>query len=117
MPISLSDDELQILLQAAAPIRTRDQFLRDVAIELAKFAEVLPGREPDQDASADNRGAHDCKDAEVDRVNKQSIKISAGRAPKGEEFLGGGELTMSNEEAHTFIPDARAAGLTVKSFF
>ncbi|WP_210180959.1 hypothetical protein, partial [Bradyrhizobium valentinum] len=37
--------------------------------------------------------------------------------PKGEEFLGGGELTMSNEEAHTFIQDARAAGLTVKSFF
>jgi hypothetical protein len=37
--------------------------------------------------------------------------------PKGEEFLGGVELTMSNEEAHTFIQDARAAGLTVKSVF
>jgi hypothetical protein len=37
--------------------------------------------------------------------------------PKGEEFLGGVDLTMSNEEAHTFIQDARAAGLTVKSFF
>ena len=37
--------------------------------------------------------------------------------PKGEEFLGGVALTMSNEEAHTFIQDARAAGLTVKSFF
>jgi hypothetical protein len=37
--------------------------------------------------------------------------------PKGEEFLGGFELIMSNEEAHTFIQDARAAGLTVKSFF
>jgi hypothetical protein len=37
--------------------------------------------------------------------------------PKGEEFLGGADLTMSNEEAHTFIQDARAAGLTVKSFF
>jgi hypothetical protein len=36
---------------------------------------------------------------------------------KGEEFLGGVDLTMSNEEAHTFIQDARAAGLTVKSFF
>ena len=36
--------------------------------------------------------------------------------PKGEEFLGGADLTMSNEEAHTFIQDARAAGLTVKSF-
>jgi hypothetical protein len=36
---------------------------------------------------------------------------------KGEEFLGGGDLTMSNEEAHKFIQDARAAGLTVKSFF
>ena len=35
--------------------------------------------------------------------------------PKGEEFLGGVDLTMSNEEAHTFIQDARAAGLTVKS--
>jgi hypothetical protein len=37
--------------------------------------------------------------------------------PKGEEFLGGVDLTMSNEEAHSFIQDARAAGLTVKSFF
>ena len=37
--------------------------------------------------------------------------------PKGEEFLGGADLTMSNEEAHTFIQDARAAGVTVKSFF
>jgi hypothetical protein len=37
--------------------------------------------------------------------------------PKGEEFLGGVDLIMSNEEAHTFIQDARAAGLTVKSFF
>jgi hypothetical protein len=37
--------------------------------------------------------------------------------PKGEEFLGGVDLTMSNEEAHTFIQDARTAGLTVKSFF
>ena len=37
--------------------------------------------------------------------------------PKGEEFLGGVDLTMSNEDAHTFIQDARAAGLTVKSVF
>ena len=37
--------------------------------------------------------------------------------PKGEEFLGGADLIMSNEEAHTFIQDARATGLTVKSFF
>jgi hypothetical protein len=37
--------------------------------------------------------------------------------PKGEEFLGGVDLTMSNEEAHTFIQNARAAGLMVKSFF
>ena len=37
--------------------------------------------------------------------------------PKGEEFLGGVDLTMSNEDAHTFIQDARAAGLMVKSFF
>ena len=31
---------------------------------------------------------------------------------KGQEFLGGVDLTMSNEEE-----DARAAGLTVKLFF
>ena len=36
---------------------------------------------------------------------------------KGEKFLGGVDLIMSSEEAHTFIQDARAAGLTVKSFF
>ena len=36
---------------------------------------------------------------------------------KGEEFLGGVDLIMSNEDAHKFIQDARAAGLTVKSFF
>ena len=39
------------------------------------------------------------------------------KTPRGKEFLGGIDLTMSNEEAHTFIHDARAAGLTVKSFF
>jgi len=39
------------------------------------------------------------------------------KTPRGEEFLGGIDLTISNEEAHTFIQDARAAGLTVKSFF
>jgi hypothetical protein len=39
------------------------------------------------------------------------------KTPRGEEFLGGIDLTMSNEEAHTFIQDARAAGLTVKSFY
>ena len=39
------------------------------------------------------------------------------KTPRGEEFLGGIDLTMSNEEAHTFIQDARAAGLAVKSFF
>jgi hypothetical protein len=37
--------------------------------------------------------------------------------PKGEEFLGGVDLLMSNEEAHKFIQDACAAGVTVKSFF
>ncbi|WP_456636245.1 hypothetical protein [Bradyrhizobium sp. USDA 10063] len=35
----------------------------------------------------------------------------------GEEFLGGDDLKMSNEEAHTFIQNARAAGLTVRSSF
>ena len=39
------------------------------------------------------------------------------KTPKGEEFLGGIDLIMSSEEAHTFIQDARTAGLTVKSFF
>jgi hypothetical protein len=39
------------------------------------------------------------------------------KTPKGEKFLGGVDLIMSSEEAHTFIQDARAAGLTVKSFF
>ena len=36
--------------------------------------------------------------------------------PKGEEFLGGVDLTMSNEEAHTFRQHARAARLTVNRF-
>ena len=39
------------------------------------------------------------------------------KTPKGEKFLGGVDLIMSSEEAHTFIQDARTAGLTVKSFF
>jgi hypothetical protein len=43
--ISLSDSELQIVLSAAKPIppRDRDQFLRDVASELARYPEVGPG--------------------------------------------------------------------------
>ena len=43
--------------------------------------------------------------------------IFRANTPKGEEFLGGLDLTMSNEDAHTFIQDARAAGLTVRSYF
>jgi hypothetical protein len=45
MPLSLSDDELAALMTAARPIppRDRDQFLRDVAVELAKYPEVGPG--------------------------------------------------------------------------
>lgn len=48
-------------------------------------------------------------------VGRHETTFRANTA-KGEEFLGGVDLTMSNEEAHTFIQDARAAGLTVKSF-
>ncbi|MDH2399043.1 hypothetical protein QCM77_03455 [Bradyrhizobium sp. SSUT18] len=54
-------------------------------------------------------------DYKVD-VGRHETTFSAN-TPKGEEFLGGVDLTMSSEEAHTFIQDARAAGLTVKSFF
>jgi hypothetical protein len=38
MPLSLSDDKLIAVMEAAAPIprRDRDQFLRDVAVELSK---------------------------------------------------------------------------------
>ena len=43
--ISLSDSELQIVMEAARPIpaRDRDQFLRDCAAELAKYPEIGPG--------------------------------------------------------------------------
>ena len=43
--ISLSDDELAAVMDAARPIpaRDRDAFLRDVAVELAKYAELGPG--------------------------------------------------------------------------
>lgn len=42
MPLSLSDDELTALLDAARPIPRgdRDQFLREVASELEKFEEI-----------------------------------------------------------------------------
>jgi len=49
-------------------------------------------------------------------IHRHETTFRANTA-RGEEFLGGVDLTMSNEEAHTFIQDARAAGLTVKSFF
>jgi hypothetical protein len=41
---SLTDDE-RIVMEAARPIppRDRDQFLRDVAAELAKYSELGPG--------------------------------------------------------------------------
>jgi hypothetical protein len=43
--ISLSDSELAAVMDAARPIppRDRDQFLRDVANELARYPEVGPG--------------------------------------------------------------------------
>jgi hypothetical protein len=45
MPLSLSDSELCIVMDAAAPIRTRDRdsFLRDVAAALEKYPEIGPG--------------------------------------------------------------------------
>jgi hypothetical protein len=45
MPLSLSDDELAIVMQAAAPLlpRDRDEFLRDVAVELSRYVELGPG--------------------------------------------------------------------------
>jgi len=41
--ISLSDDELRIVMDAARPIpaRERDSFLRDVVAELAKYQEIV----------------------------------------------------------------------------
>jgi hypothetical protein len=43
--ISLSDSELAAVMEAARPIpaRDRDQFLRDVASELAKYELLGPG--------------------------------------------------------------------------
>ena len=43
--ISLSDAELAAIMEAARPIhsRDRDQFLRDVAIELSRYPEIGPG--------------------------------------------------------------------------
>jgi hypothetical protein len=43
--ISLSDSELAAVMEAARPIppRDRDQFLRDVAAELARYPELGPG--------------------------------------------------------------------------
>jgi hypothetical protein len=45
MPISLSDSELAAVMEAARPIpaRDRDQFLRDVASELARYPEIGDG--------------------------------------------------------------------------
>jgi len=45
MPLSFSDDELMAVMEAARPIdpRCRDQFLRDVAAELAKYELLGPG--------------------------------------------------------------------------
>jgi hypothetical protein len=45
MPLSLSDDELAAVMQAAAPLppRDREAFLVDVAGELANYPEIGPG--------------------------------------------------------------------------
>jgi hypothetical protein len=43
--IALNDDELQIVMSAAAPLQphARDQFLRDCAAELSRYLEIGPG--------------------------------------------------------------------------
>ena len=67
----------------------------------------------------DRGGCHARRPSDIDYtvdIGRHETMFRAN-TPKGEEFLGGVELTMSNEEAHTFIQDARAAGLTVKSVF
>ncbi len=45
MPVSLSDDELAIVMDAAQPLepQARGKFLHDVAAELAKYPELGPG--------------------------------------------------------------------------
>jgi hypothetical protein len=45
MPLSLSDDELAAVMEAARPIpaRDRDAFLRDCAAELQKYEVIGPG--------------------------------------------------------------------------
>jgi hypothetical protein len=45
MPISLSDSELDVVMAAAKPLMPsdRDAFLRDVAVELARYPELGPG--------------------------------------------------------------------------
>ena len=45
MPLALSDAELQVVLDAAAPLlpQDRDSFLREVAAELARYPEIGPG--------------------------------------------------------------------------
>jgi len=47
MPLSLSDDELMAVIEAARPIEPRDsEFLRDVASELAQYQELLAMKMP-----------------------------------------------------------------------
>lgn len=45
MPLALSDDELAAIMDAAKPLQPhqRDQFLREVADELAKHELIGPG--------------------------------------------------------------------------
>lgn len=45
MPLALSDDELRIVIEAAAPLAPKDrgEFLRAVATELAKHELLGPG--------------------------------------------------------------------------
>jgi hypothetical protein len=45
MPLSLSDDELEIVMTCAAPLapEDRDKFLRDIAHQLSSQPELGPG--------------------------------------------------------------------------
>jgi hypothetical protein len=68
MPLSLSDDELRIVMAAAQPIppQDRDRFLRDVGEQLAKFREVgvgIVGRRGARCAAPSLRSARSAPDS------------------------------------------------------
>jgi hypothetical protein len=68
MPISLTDDELLIVMSAARPLapQDRDRFLRDVAGELEKYrSDIGPGLT-----------ARICRDAQRRHFNPPSFHLS-----------------------------------------